>query len=70
MLHNNIDYADLRIGGQTIERITGDYIYMYNRIHSNEDDILQTLYFLSGHGNRISVTYDWDYSVFLLPFYF
>ena len=64
-----IDYADLRIGGQTIERITGDYIYMYNQIHSNEDDILQTLYFLSGHGNRISVTYDWDYSVFL-PFYF
>ena len=64
-----IEYADLLIGGQTIERITGDYIYMYNQIHNNKDDIDQTLYFLMGHGNYISVSYDWDYSVFL-PFYF
>ena len=64
-----IDHADLIIGGQTIERITGDYIYMYDQIHSNKDDIDQTLYFLTGHGNYIDVTYDWDYSVFL-PFYF
>ena len=64
-----IDYADLRIGGQTIQRLTGDYIYMYNNIHSNEDDIKQTLYFLSAHGNYINVTQDWDYSI-LLPFYF
>ena len=64
-----IEYADLLIGGQTIERITGDYIYMYNQIHNNKDDIDQTLYFLMGHGNYIPVSYDWDYSVFL-PFYF
>ena len=64
-----IDYADLVIGGQTIERITGDYIYMYDQIHSNKDDIDQTLYFLTGHGNYIDVTYNWDYNVFL-PFYF
>jgi len=64
-----IDHADLVIGGQTIERITGDYIYMYDQIHSNKDDIDQTLYFLTGHGNYIDVAYDWDYSVFL-PFYF
>ena len=64
-----IDYADLVIGGQTIERITGDYIYMYDQIHSNKDDIDQTLYFLTGHSNYIDVTYDWDYNVFL-PFYF
>ena len=64
-----IDYADLRIGGQTIQRLTGDYIHMYNNIHSNEDDIKQTLYFLSGHGSYINVTQDWDYSI-LLPFYF
>ena len=64
-----IEYADLRIGGQTIERITGDYIYMYNQIHNNHDDTDQTLYFLSGHGNYIPVSYDWDYSV-MLPFYF
>jgi len=64
-----IEYADLRIGGQTIQRLTGDYIYMYNNIHSNEDDIKQTLYFLAGHGNYINVSYDWDYNI-LLPFYF
>jgi len=64
-----IDYADLVIGGQTIERITGDYIYMYDQIHSNKDDIDQTLYFLTGHGSYIAVSYDWDYNVFL-PFYF
>jgi hypothetical protein len=64
-----IEYADLLIGGQTIERLTGDYIYMYNQIHNNKDDIDQTLYFLMGHGNYIPVSYDWDYSVFL-PFYF
>ena len=64
-----IEYADLRIGGQTIERVTGDYIYMYNQIHNNHDDTDQSLYFLSGHGNYIPVSYDWDYSV-MLPFYF
>ena len=64
-----IEYADLIIGGQTIERITGDYIYMYDQIHSNKDDIDQTLYFLTGHGSHIAVSYDWDYNVFL-PFYF
>ena len=64
-----IEYADLRIGGQTIERVTGDYIYMYNQIHNNHDDTDQSLYFLSGHGKYIAVSYDWDYSV-MLPFYF
>ena len=64
-----IKYADLVIGGQTIERITGDYIYMYDQIHNNKDDIDQTLYFLTGHGNYIPVSYDWDYNI-LLPFYF
>ena len=64
-----IEHADLRIGGQTIERITGDYIYMYNQIHNNHDDTDQSLYFLSGHDDYIHVSYDWDYSV-MLPFYF
>ena len=64
-----IKYADLLIGGQTIERITGDYIYMYNKLRNNKDDIDQTLYFLEGLDNYISVSYDWDYNVFL-PFYF
>ena len=64
-----IEYADLRIGGQTIERITGDYIYMYNQIHHTQDDTDQGLYFLTGHGQYISTSSDWDYSV-MLPFYF
>ena len=42
---------------------------MYNQIHNNHDDTDQSLYFLSGHGNYIPVSYDWDYSV-MLPFYF
>ncbi len=64
-----IKYADLVIGGQVIERLTGDYIYMYDQIHNNKDDIDQTLYFLTGHDDYIHVHADWDYSV-LLPFYF
>ena len=64
-----IQHADLLIGGQTIERITGDYIYMYDQLRNNKDDIDQTLYFLGGHGNYIAVSSDWDYNV-LLPFYF
>jgi len=64
-----IQHADLLIGGQTIERITGDYIYMYDQLHNNKDDLDQTLYFLGGHDNYIAVSSDWDYNVFL-PFYF
>lgn len=64
-----IDFADLLIGGQTIERLTGEYIYMYNQLHSNLDDTLQTLYFLTGHNNHIR--FDEPYTVFVnLPFYF
>ena len=47
-----IEHADLLIGGQTIERITGDYIYMYNQLNHTDDDTQQTLYFLTGH-NRL-----------------
>jgi len=64
-----IEHADLLIGGQTIERITGDYIYMYNQLNHTDDDTEQTLYFLTGHDGYIPVSYDWDYSV-MLPFYF
>jgi len=64
-----IDYADLMIGGQTIERITGEYIYMYDQIHSNLDDTSQTLYFLSGHNNHI--VFSEPYTFYInLPFYF
>jgi hypothetical protein len=64
-----IDYAELIIGGQPIERITGEYIYMHQQLHNTNDDIEQTLYFLNGHGNYLS--YAEPYTYFLdLPFYF
>lgn len=64
-----IDYADLMIGGQTIERITGEYIYMYDQLHSNLDDTLQTLYFMTGHNNHLRFTSPYTFYV-NLPFYF
>ena len=38
-----IKYADLIIGGQTIQRITGDYIYMYNQLNYTDNDTNFTL---------------------------
>ena len=67
---NVIKYADLRIGGQTIERITGDYIYMYNQLHNNTDDLEQTMYFLTGHNNHLNVSTSYDTFYLNLPFYF
>ena len=64
-----IEHADLVIGGQTIERLTGEYIYMYDQIHNNKDDIEQTLYFLSGHGYHLSFSEPYTFYV-NLPFYF
>jgi len=67
---NIIEYVDLRIGGQTIERITGDYIYMYNQLHNNADDLEQTLYFLGGHNNHLNVSTSYNTFYLNLPFYF
>ena len=64
-----IEWAELRIGNQPIQRITGEYIYMHQQLHNTNDDIEQTLYFLNGHGNYLS--YSNEYTYFLdLPFYF
>ena len=64
-----IEYAELLIGGQVIEKITGEYIYIYQQLHNTNDDIDQTLYFLNGHGNIL--TYQGEYNYFMdLPFYF
>jgi len=42
---------------------------MHQQLHNTNDDIEQTLYFLSGHGNYLS--YAGEYTYFLdLPFYF
>jgi hypothetical protein len=50
-----IQYVDLVIGGQTIQRLTGDYIDMYNQLHSNKDDANTTLYYMNGHNNQIQI---------------
>ena len=65
-----IKYVDLVIGGQIIERLTGDYIYMYNQLHNNKDDVNQTLYFLSGHGEHLRVSDSYNTFYVTLPFYF
>lgn len=64
-----IDYADLMIGGQTIERITGEYIYMYDQINNNIDDTQQSLYFMTGHNNHLRFTKPFTFYI-NLPFYF
>ena len=63
-----IEYADLLIGGQTIQRITGEYIYMRQQLNNNDDDVNQTVYFLTGHGDFLR--YSGNNTYFLdLPFY-
>ena len=65
-----IDTVDLFIGGQLIQRLTGEYIYMYQQLYSSIDDIEQTLYFLNGHGSKI-FDFTGEQTFFIdLPFYF
>ena len=64
-----IESAELLIGGQTIEKITGEYIYMHQQLYNTDDDIDQTVYFLNSHGNTIQFTGDYTYYLDL-PFYF
>ena len=66
-----IEHADLLIGGQMVERLTGEYIYMHQQLYNTSDDIDQTIYFLTGHGNVLSYASGTNYTYFLeLPFYF
>ena len=65
-----IKYVDLVIGGQIIERLTGDYIYMYNQLHNNKDDVNQSLYILSGHGEHLQVSDSYNTFYVNIPFYF
>jgi hypothetical protein len=65
-----IKYADLVIGGQVIERLTGDYIYMYDQLHGNRDDVKQTLYYLNGHNETLTVSDSYNTFYVNLPFYF
>ena len=64
-----IESAELLIGGQTIEKITGEYIYIHQQLHNTDDDIDQTVYFLNSHGRTIQFTGDNTYFIDL-QFYF
>ena len=70
LLKNIIKHVDLLIGGQTIQRLTGDYIAMYDQLYSNKDDINQTVYFMNGHGDHLTVSDSYDTFYVNLPFYF
>lgn len=65
-----VEFAELYIGGQLIEKITGEYIYLYQQLRNNDYDTRQTLYFLTGHGDLLDY-YEDVYVYFLdLPFHF
>ena len=69
-MYHLVEYAELLIGGQLIEKITGEYIYIYQQLRNNEDDTRQALYFLTGHGDLLDFR-SGEYTYFLdLPFYF
>ena len=72
-----IKYADLIIGGQTIQRITGDYIYMYNQLNYTDNDTTFTLVPTTLHNSYpiVNDATDPQYTDFQkykiqLPFYF
>ena len=65
-----IQHVDLVIGGQTIQRLTGDYIDMYNQLYSNKDDAGTTLYYMNGHNNQIQIVTAPSTFYLNLPFYF
>src|SRR5210317_2158983 len=64
-----VESAELLIGGQTIQKITGEFIYMHQQLHNTDDDTDQTVYFLNGHGQLLSYTGNNTYFMDL-PFYF
>jgi hypothetical protein len=64
-----IEYAELLIGGQTIQKLTGEYIFIHQQLYNTDDDTDQTLYFLNGHNNILSYTGEYTYFIDL-PFYF
>jgi len=48
-----IETADLLIGGQVIQRLTGEYIYMYQQLNNTQNDVERSLKKINGHGNFI-----------------
>ena len=61
VLSHLVESAELLIGGQTIEKITGEYIYIHQQLHNTDDDIDQTVYFLNSHGQTLAYTGDYTY---------
>lgn len=51
--HNLVEYAEIVIGGQVIERITGEYIYMYQQLQNTESDLLTAQMRMNAHGDFI-----------------
>lgn len=64
-----VEYAELLIGGQVIEKITGEYISMHQQLHNTDDDVNQSLYFLNGHLRQLPYTQTYTYFMDI-PFYF
>jgi len=54
-----VEYADLYIGGQLVERLTGEYIYIHQQLHNTDNDVKRALVKMNGHGNFIDL-YDDD----------
>ena len=54
-----VEYADLYIGGQFVERLTGEYIYMHQQLYNTDNDVKRALVKMNGHGNFIDL-YDDD----------
>ena len=69
VITNMVESAELLIGGQIIEKLTGEYIYMYQQMYNSSDDVEQTVYFLTGHGYQLGYTNEYTYFMDL-PFYF
>lgn len=70
IISHMIDYVELSIGGQVIQKLTGEYIYIHQQLYNTNDDINQTLYFLNGHGYQ-TLSYQGTYTYYLdIPFYF
>lgn len=54
-----VEHAELYIGGQLIERITGEYIYMYQQLNNSYGDVSRSLKKTCGHGGFLD-NYDDD----------
>lgn len=72
-----IQYVDLFIGSQLIQRITGDYVYMYNQLNYTDNDTNFTLVPTTLHNSDLLIYDDYyeQYNKFQkykiqLPFYF